>query len=233
MLRLRQGTDFRLMGQEGPKYHQALIDRAFRVHPNHDRSLPWYKRTEIWKLLKQLKQRITYRGKDNEVQDDAGKIYEKWRRHRQAAAEVFDKLPDLSSALEEYKRNINSIIDITQAHGVSIVFITQPSMWRQNLPKSLSHLLWLGGIGDYQNESGNTYYSVEALASAMEMYNQMLLSLCNSRKIYCLDLAPLTPKDSSAFYDDVHFNEQGARIVAEELTQFLINKEIIGKSRAN
>ena len=75
-------------------------------------------------------------------------------------------------------------------------------------------LLWYGRIGNLQRADGTEYYSVEALARAMQLYNDTLMQTCASRNVECLDLAALVPKGTTSFYDDVHFNEQGSRIVA-------------------
>jgi lysophospholipase L1-like esterase len=94
-------------------------------------------------------------------------------------------------------------------------------MWRRDLPPELDDLLWMGGAGDFQNERGKEYYSAAALAAGMELYNETLLETCRERRAECFDLAPLVPKDAGAFYDDVHFNEGGARKVAGALTKYL------------
>jgi hypothetical protein len=83
------------------------------------------------------------------MQDKAGKIYITWREHRRNAAEIRDKLPDLSSALDEYARNINKIIDITQEKSLRLILMTHPTMWDPGLPQNMDALLWFGGIGDF------------------------------------------------------------------------------------
>jgi hypothetical protein len=80
----------------------------------------------------------------------------------------------------------------------------------------------MGGVGDFQNEVGKEYYSVEALATAMGLYNETLMKVCEERQVECLDLASLVPKDTTTFYDDAHFNERGARRVTETLASYLI-----------
>jgi hypothetical protein len=35
-------------------------------------------------------------------------------------------------------------------------------------------------------------------------------------------MAARIPKDTTAFFDDCHFNEAGARMVAENLTEYLL-----------
>jgi hypothetical protein len=55
----------------------------------------------------------------------------------------------------------------------------------------------------------------------MELYNQTLLKTCRERGAECVDAAALMPKDTTAFYDDVHLNESGARMLAEILSDYL------------
>ncbi len=187
-------------------------------HPNPDD--PIYKQTGIWLLLRKIKRIAT---REN-VQDEAGYIYTTWREHRRNATEIIDTMPDLSSALKEYKRNIHKLIDIAQEKSVRLIVMTQPTMWRSGLPQDLEDLLWLGGIGEFQKESGKPYYSVEALENGMEAYNDSLLQVCRERHIECLDLASILKKNTSVFYDDAHFNNSGARKVADVLSEYIKNQ---------
>jgi len=82
-------------------------------------------------------------------------------------------------------------------------------------------LLWSGGVGDYQETPSAPYYTSRALAEGMERYNATLRGTCAELGVDCLDLAALLPRDTSVFYDDVHFNEAGARLVAEHVAAAL------------
>ncbi|MGH9840741.1 MAG: SGNH/GDSL hydrolase family protein, partial [Blastocatellia bacterium] len=82
----------------------------------------------------------------------------------------------------------------------------------------------LGGIGDFQKERGKPYYSAAALEKGMNAYNDVMLQVCRERSVECLDLAPMLEKDTTAFYDDVHFNESGARKVAEAVSRYLLDR---------
>jgi lysophospholipase L1-like esterase len=62
------------------------------------------------------------------------------------------------------------------------------------------------------------------MAKAMEMYNRTLLDFCRQSGLECYDLASHIPKDTSAFFDEVHFNEAGARLVAQNLKQYLLSR---------
>ena len=61
------------------------------------------------------------------------------------------------------------------------------------------------------------------LATALDRYNETLLSSCGEKEITCMDVADMLPKDTRTFYDDVHFNEQGAKRLAEILVRHLVD----------
>ena len=95
-----------------------------------------------------------------------------------------------------------------------MIFATQPAIYRNDMSEKLRRLLWGGGVGDYQGTVGAAYYSVEALEWALTLYNDATLAVCQVTSAECIDLATQLTADTSTFYDDVHFNEQGARSVA-------------------
>lgn len=155
-------------------------------------------------------------------QDDEGRVYARWRNHRRAATRLLNELPDLTVALAAYARNLNAVVDLARAAGVEVVLVTQPSLWRPHLTPQERDLLWTGGVGNYRYSKVREYYSVEALAAGMSRFNERLLEVCRERAVPCIDLAPRIPKDTRAFYDDVHFNERGARAVADALFDELL-----------
>lgn len=178
-----------------------------------------YRDLELYKLLRNIYDSIKYR---NQLQDTAADVYIQWRLNRQSASEIIDNLPDLSSSLNHYKYNLHHIIDLAKSHGVRLIFMTQPSLWKDNMGEEEKKLLWVGGIGDYQSNSGR-YYSARALAEGMDIYNNALIDVCKKRDAEYIDLSNIIPRDVTSFYDDVHFNENGARSVAKAIFFHLVN----------
>jgi len=166
-----------------------LINRVFDRYPeNHHRRL--HEKTAVWNLIERI--RSSYYGFNEKlIQDNAGRVYIAWRKHRREAREIRDTLPDMSSALDEYRRNINFIIDEAQKRSIRIILVTQPVLWRDKLPKELDDLLWFGGIGNFQAESGKIYYSAGALHNGIILYNEVLLEVCRERAVEYIDLASL------------------------------------------
>ena len=179
----------------------------------------FFKKTATWRLLTQIAQ-VMWR---DTVEDESGKIYIEWREHRRHASEIRSNLPDLTSAKAEYARNVATMIDIARERAIRLILVTQPTMWRADLPPKLASLLWSGGVGAFQKESGKPYYSVAALEKGMKEYNDALLHVCEQKQAECLDLSARLEKDTTVFYDDEHFNESGARKVAAILSSYILH----------
>ena len=214
------------------KSAEQLLDETFRGGLRHSKpDAAFFRRTAIWRLLRSVKTGLLQKANRYKVHDKSGNVswengdqplfpYKTWREHRRRASEIRTELPDITPGLKDYADNINRLITIANQKSVRLIFMTQPTMWRSDLPDDLKALLWFGGVGDFQNEIGKPYYSVEALANGMKQYNDVLLTICRQRGIECIDLSYL-PKDTTVFYDDVHFNESGAlkisRVIASQI----------------
>jgi lysophospholipase L1-like esterase len=208
-----------------PPPPDKVLDEAFEQKPLRFMDGPFYKRTALWQGLKKIDRRLRTEGT---AQDATGRVYVTWRRHRQDAKAVREELPDLGPALAEYEDNLRAIAETAARHEARVVFLTQPALWREDLPEDLQRLLWMGGVGQFQKEAGHEYYSAGALASAMAAYNRTLLEVC--REIpgaLCVDLAASLPRDTAAFYDDVHFNEAGSRRVARVVADHLLASDLL------
>ncbi len=217
-LRLRQDNSYDPYYLDRPGSEDWLIYRCFYLDPKD----PFYKKMALWQILRNIKNWIYLR---EYSQDEVGEIHNTWRQRRRDAIKIRDTLPDLTSALDEFSRNLNTIIDMAEGMSIRMIFLTQPVLWKPNLSEDLQQLLWNGGVGDYVSEDVNEYYAVEPLAKAMDMYNTTLLRICEERQIECIDLASALPKDTTVFYDDFHFNERGAEKVAEIISQYMLRHE--------
>lgn len=155
------------------------------------------------------------------IQDEAGNMFVNLRNLRKGASEIVEDLPDLASGLEEYKKNLNVIIDMAKHQSVRIIFLTQPSLWKKNMTEQEKALLWYGWIESFKSKR---YYSEIALMRGMQAYNNALLQVCQARGVECIDLAEMLPKNSAIFYDDVHFTDKGSLITADIIFKYLNKK---------
>ncbi|MCP4239848.1 MAG: hypothetical protein GY772_04735 [bacterium] len=146
--------------------------------------------------------------------------------------DLLERLPELPSkpsfkpeALDDYENAMVSIAALAQAHGSRVYFTTQPMLWKQENSPEEEAVFWLLK-GEYE---GRPYRRRPGdSASLLETLNARLLDTCERRGYPCLDLAGSIPRSLGYFYDDVHFNDAGARLVAEQMAEALLASGVIG-----
>jgi lysophospholipase L1-like esterase len=222
-LRLSQDENYWPRPLDEPAHQRLLLQRSFQMLPiEAEERLEPHERTALWRLVGRFKDALLPR---ENVQDDAGRIYETWRDHRRSSSGRREHLPDLASALAEYRANLELASEICREHGVRLLLLTQPALWSEDLSSESEDLLWFGGVGDFMKVSGCEYYSVAALREGLEAYNATLLAVAEEQGVECLDLARAVSGNEAWFYDDVHFNVAGSRRVAELVAAFLLESE--------
>ncbi len=201
---------------------RVVLEHAFQLLPRAlERRQSWWKRTGTWRLLGTLRSELW---PPLEVLDDYGRVHATWRAHRAGAARWIDELPDLAPALAEFRANLSALAATCRERRARLVLVAQPAMWDAELAAEDSGLLWFGGIGDYMEQAGSAYYTAGALARGMALFQAALLETAAAEGVEAVDLAAGFPRDRSVFYDDVHFNEEGARRVARVLAGALLER---------
>jgi lysophospholipase L1-like esterase len=201
------------------------VPRAFALFPGRLQDpgtsgtgpVPWYKATALWQLGRRTKLALRTH-KTIRMGFTPTDPLEVARRARASAPKI-DSLPPLAEPVTEYRRNLNVMADLAAAAGVRLVFVTQPSAWREGMSGVEEHQLWLGSVAT-DRVSGPAYFTTRALARAIARFNETLLEVCRERGLDCVDAATLLPHDTTAMYDDVHFNEQGSRLLARALAEY-------------
>ena len=222
-IQLSQGDAFDPKALQRPDQQRSLIEETFTGMRRSNPHEPWLKQMMLWQLARTLKAKVIGKPNTGLVQDQAGDIYVKWRKHRQEATDIRPLLPDLSAGLDEYTRNLKEMAALARARSTRLILLTQPTLWGPGLSRELESLLWMGGIGEFQAHAGQPYYAAEALAKGVEQYNDAVLAVCRSEGLECIDLTHLE-RDVSTYYDDFHFNENGARKVARIVSTYLQSK---------
>lgn len=180
----------------------------------------WWRRTAIFNLI----QNVYHSGSQYvswQVLDDNGSNLRNWRNNRKAASVLLDSLPDLTEALNEYERNLQLIYNEAKTQKLELICVTQPALYKDTMPELENALLWMGGIGAFQNEPGHTYYTTKALRQALDMYNERLKQFSRRNGIHFLDANAAMPRDTSVFYDDCHFNQNGAQLLGRYIAKEL------------
>jgi len=226
MSALHQGWSYRLpVAVTEPSAEAEEMGRAFAVvlggePPPRDHGSgehAWYRATALWQLGRRVK--VAWQAHRTVGLHDVGEHFlEAARLHRRTAGTWFDSLPPLGPPLTEYHRNLDTMADLATAAGARLVLVTQPSAWRNGMSDAEERLLWFGWVGG-DVPSAWAYFTTRALARAMARYNDVLLAVCHERGLDCVDAATLIPRDTTALYDDVHFNEHGSHLFAQALVE--------------
>jgi len=157
------------------------------------------------------------------VQDTSGEFYEIQRKRRQAAS-ILNIKPNITECLAYYKKNIERMILFASKNETEIIFLTQGALYRENLNRNESDLLWFGSVntGFFDKTAPKEYYSANIMRQLLDEYNHTLLELCQRYDLRCLNTDQVLSKTIDHYYDDVHLNTLGSRKLGKVLTDFLM-----------
>jgi lysophospholipase L1-like esterase len=139
-------------------------------------------------------------------------------------------LPNMQLALNEYQSRVEALAAQCRVLGIRCVFMTQPSLWREDLDSEARKLLCCSYVGHRIAPSGwirgqpakpQGRLSLKDSASIMARYNEVLMETCSSQNLDCLDLASQIPKTAEMFFDEMHFTEVGSQRVATVIAGYL------------
>jgi hypothetical protein len=63
----------------------------------------------------------------------------------------------------------------------------------------------------------------------MNLFNETARNIAMENEVPFFDLEKVVPKTLDYFLDDVHYTEKGNKIIAEKLSEFVIQTKIIDK----
>jgi lysophospholipase L1-like esterase len=122
--------------------------------------------------------------------------------------------------LKPYRENLITIIGLARAHNIRLVFMTQATTWNSQVDPDTESWQW----GTYKN---GVTYRAEDMDKAMSAYNNVMREVAAEYDIPVFDAALFMPKTIDYFYDDCHFNIEGARKAGSLLGSFLMENDLI------
>lgn len=176
-----------------------------------------------WKstLIYRIYEKITLYFRSIEPQDEFGEFLASSRLKRQNASEWVTDIPDLTLALEDYGVGLRRVIELSNQINSTLIFMTQPYLYKEEMSEEEDASLWM------TYDFGNIYFPIDTMIYSMDSFNKKTLEVCEESKgVLCIDLEQKVPKTLQYMYDDMHFNEEGARFIANEVSMFI--KENIG-----
>jgi lysophospholipase L1-like esterase len=122
--------------------------------------------------------------------------------------------------LRPYKARLEKLITICREHTIMPVLLTQPVLYGEGVDEASGVDLGHRFVGD--DLDGATAWQV------LELYNDVTREVGRERGVLVIDLAREMPKNSTYYYDLMHYTNAGAarmaEIVAAQLTPFLAKK---------
>ena len=117
-------------------------------------------------------------------------------------------------SINNYIRNINTIIGMCINNNIPIILETHPSAWNSKIDNKLKDYTWLTPT---VNLKGKKYKVSQSFADTLlEQMNNFIRNQGVENKVFIHDLSKITPKSSKYFYDDCHFNINGANRYSKE-----------------
>lgn len=129
---------------------------------------------------------------------------------------VSDELPRTNPAA--YRLNLSTIEGVARAHGIQLLFMTQPSSWNSQIDPSIRNWHWM-------TYRAGTTYREDSMDAALTMVNNVTREVSTERGVPLLDLAKTIPKSTEFFIDDVHFNVKGAQEIGTQLASFIRSRK--------
>lgn len=208
---------------EDPDHWNGRIGEAFRWSRFTPPDWPVYKRTEIWKTLSRLKNRylsVQAKGKGGRVivqdaklewlETERARRNERGRRH--LAKATLDTLP---VALDAYRDMLVRIVEEIRAAGSEPVLVGQLVQATFANDEERGRL-WMGELA----EGG--YIDEEQYPLLLAEFNAVMAEVAAREGVLYVDLASRIEATADLFYDGMHFNEQGARVVGRTIAESLL-----------
>jgi lysophospholipase L1-like esterase len=149
-----------------------------------------------------------------------------WVSHYRELVELRKKLP-LASELPvldpgAYAQNLVTLAGVARAHGFKLVLMTQATTWNSAIDDAAEDWQWMnaGGTAALTGD-GTMAFPADWMDASMESYNDVMRDVAARHGVPLFDLAAEMPKSLEFFYDDVHFNIQGAERAGTKLGEFL------------
>ena len=132
-------------------------------------------------------------------------------------AEMDARLQEQKKYLPGYGERIAALIDTCRQNKILPVFITQPCLYGIAID-SLTKV----GLAKAKVEEG---MNGQMFSELLTLYNSKLIEICKIKSTAIVDLAEIMPKNSLYYYDQTHFTNEGAELVATIVAQRM--KEVL------
>ncbi|OLB97375.1 MAG: hypothetical protein AUH30_10385 [Candidatus Rokubacteria bacterium 13_1_40CM_68_15] len=190
---------------------------VFGCHP--EKVFGWRLRTlALVELLRAARRRVLRRVR---VEARSARWIGRARTMRATAPDVRTSVPDPSTLLDHFERNLRQTLEHARAHADRVLVARQPWFNGPYTEEQLRHL-WHGAVGKPHKEQVKTYYAPEIVAGLMALVDKRAARVAEAVGVEQLDLMPLVECTLKNYYDFCHFTPAGAMAVAQAVAAAII-----------
>lgn len=179
---------------------------------------PYWTRTGYYRVAETLRTMATPQA--NPMGSDPTGANTIIRRKQRAEAPIVRSDESLDAQFEVWRGNyegrIAKIIEACKQRNVQPLFVTQPTLWSDPPDPEAEALCWAGRIKKTSN-----FLSLLDLHRYLESMNETLRAVCKQHNAPLVELTHMNG-NLEFFYDDFHFTESGARVVASALAEGIL-----------
>ncbi len=177
-------------------------------------------------LEDELKKAKEYLITNNEFETDLKKLEQKEIVNNRA----FEELELQKDYQINVKENLISLIEIARENNILPIFITQPSLFGPGIDP-ITKLDMEKIIIQSSNTTWGQGLTGKEMWTLLNHYNGLIKEIANTQKIPLIDLASKLERNSSFYYDYIHFSKRGAsevsKIISKELCVVLNEHELL------
>lgn len=128
-----------------------------------------------------------------------------------------ERLSHQKKYTDAYRERLTRLADTCIANNILPVFLTQPCLYGEGKDSVTGINLATAKVEDGMNG--------KLLFDLLSLYNTEVKNLTAGKKVPCIDLAAMMPRNSLYYYDQTHYTNEGAQLVAQLVGEKL--KEIL------
>lgn len=185
---------------EGPSYFDKLTTK--NAYPDLFHFL--YNNSEVINAAVNLSRSRQARKFNNTTQEM--KVPGALGELKMTEAEVKAKLSKQEKFLDAYESRVIALIDTCKQNNILPVFITQPCLYGNGIDSTTRVNLTTAKVEEGMNGG--------LLSDLIGLYNNRITKACKNKSVPYINLAVLMPKNSLYYYDQTHYTNEGAAMVA-------------------
>jgi hypothetical protein len=132
------------------------------------------------------------------------------------------KCPNFPSLIP-FEKNMRSLVHLAKSDGVEIILATQPNMFKQNLTQEEKDMLFFAKT--FCTNQSNQAPDLNSMINGMNLFNSKIRQICKEENIGLIDLEKKVSKKAQFFCDDVHYTEDGNKLIALTLKDFILSNQ--------